>query len=265
MKKLEFLIPQKSLDDDLLSLNKQGIIAGPEELKPPFLYRAEEILENAPEHPTAFPSRLQEMFDINPTHLDVIYSNEGMDVWEAGCTWIASNQVTIQLRAHLRKAARWFCIYSKEEILAHEAVHAVRMKFYEPMFEEVLAYQTSPFVWRRFLGPLFRSPGESYCLFFFVLLGLGITFWAPVLGLLCLLATPIYFGARLCMVQRYLYRAKKKIRKMLGIPPLWVLLRLTDAEIRMFASQPIPVLERYAREQKLKSVRWQQIYISYFA
>ncbi|EQM62931.1 conserved membrane domain protein [Chlamydia ibidis 10-1398/6] len=51
---------------------------------------------------------------------------------------------------------------------------------------------------------------------------------------------------------------------MLGIPPLWVLLRLTDKEIRMFASQPIPVLEKYARERKLDSVRWRQIYLSYF-
>ncbi|WP_366223591.1 hypothetical protein [Chlamydia buteonis] len=264
MEKFEFLIPPKTLEDDLLDLNKQGILAGPEELKAPFLYRAQDIIDNAPDYPTAFPPRLQEIFDINPTHLEVIYSNEGMDVWEAGCTWITNNYVTIQLRKHLRKAARWFYMYSKEEILSHEAVHAARMKFYEPMFEEVLAYQTSPKVWRRFLGPLFRSPGEHYCLFFFVLSGLGLALWSPLVGLACILATPVYFGTRLLIIQSYFRRAMKKIRKMLGIPPLWVMLRLTDAEIRMFATQPIPVLEKYAREQKLESVRWQQIYIAYF-
>lgn len=264
MKEFGFSIPQESSDEDLLDLNRQGIIAGPQELKFSFLSRVQNTLESAPEHPTLFPERLRELFDINPTHVEVIYSNEGMDVWEAGCTWIAYNRVTIQLRKHLRKAKRWFYLYAKEEILAHEAVHAARVKFSEPMFEEILAYQTSKFGLRRWLGPLFRSPSENYCFLFFMLSGLGLSLWQPFLGVACVLGVVSYFTTRLLIMRSYFSRAKRKIRKMLGVPPLWVMLRLTDREIRMFASQPIPVLEKYAREQRLESIRWQQIYLAYF-
>lgn len=252
------------LEEDLIDLNKEGLIAGPGEVKLAFFTRAHAMLDEAPESPSVFPNRVRDIFDIYPSHIEVIYSDEGMDIWEAGCTWILGHKVTVQLREHLRLAARWFCVYSKEEILCHEAVHAARMKFYEPMFEEFLAYQTSKWKWRRILGPLFRSQGETYGFLFFVLLGLSIALWLPFLGSLCMLVAPTYFFTRLMMVHYYFQRAKKKIRKMTGVSPLWVLLRLTDVEIRMFATQPIRILEHYVRERVTDSVRWQQIYQSYF-
>ncbi|EQM63050.1 hypothetical protein H359_0031 [Chlamydia ibidis 10-1398/6] len=202
--------PPSSTEDDLIQLNRAGIIAGPEELKLSFFLRVEEILNNAPEYPEIFPQRLRDLFDIYPDHLTVLYSNEGMDVWEGGCTWILNNHVTVQLRKQLHKAARWLGIYSKEEILAHEAVHAARMKFYEPMFEELLAYQTSSSVIRRFLGPLFRSPGENYSFLLFTITGIGLSLWEPIVGIATILSTPIYFGARLLITQYFFHLAKKK-------------------------------------------------------
>ncbi|WP_100934381.1 hypothetical protein [Candidatus Chlamydia corallus] len=264
MEKFEFITSLPSPDDDLITFNKQGLIAGPEEEKVAFLVRSNAMIDAGPEDPASFPESLKELFDVFPTHVEVLYSNEGLDVWEAGCTWILSNEVTIQLRKHLQKASRWLGMYSRDEVLAHEAVHAVRMKFYEPIFEEILAYQTSRWGWRRFFGPLFRSPGESYSLLFFTISGVGISLWYPMMGTLITLVLPTYFLMRLCLAQSYLYRAMKKIRKMLGVPPLWVMLRLTDKEIKMFAKEPIPVLEHYARKQKLENVRWKQIYQSYF-
>ena len=74
----------------------------------------------------------------------------------------------------------------------------------------------------------------------------------------------LFFLFRLFRTQSLFHKAKKKIRKLLGIEPLWVLLRLTDKEIRLFATQPTAVLEDFARKEKLKSVRWRQIYQSYF-
>ena len=58
--------------------------------------------------PTPFPLELQKLFDINPTFLEVSYSNESLDAWEAGCTWIMDNRVTIQLRKRFKKAPFWF-------------------------------------------------------------------------------------------------------------------------------------------------------------
>ncbi|SPN73885.1 hypothetical protein C10C_0741 [Chlamydia serpentis] len=264
MEKLEFVASPPPSDDDLITFNKQGLIPGPEEEAVAFFLRSNAMIDLGPQNPPSFPAFLKEIFDVLPMHVEVLYSNEGLDAWEAGCTWILKNQVTIQIRKHLLKASRWLGIYSRDEVLAHEAVHAARMKFYEPIFEEVLAYRTSRWGWRRFFGPLFRSPGESYLFLFFTILGLGISLWYPIMGMLMMLALPGYFFLRLCIVQSYFYRAMKKIRKMLGIPPLWVMLRLTDREIKMFAREPIPVLENYARKRKLENVRWKQIYQSYF-
>lgn len=265
MNTLEFL-SSSSLNplDDLLQLNKEGFIAGPEEEKPAFFLRVENTLAEAPEPPTPFPLELQKLFDINPTFLEVSYSNESLDAWEAGCTWIMDNRVTIQLRKRFKKAPFWFGFFSKEEVLSHEAVHAVRMKFYEPVFEEVLAYSTSKYCWRRFFGPLFRSAGETYFFLFFVLFGAFLLPWFPWIGALCILCPSIFFFFRLFRTQNLFRRAKKKIRKLLGIEPLWVLLRLTDKEIRFFATQPTAVLEDFARKEKIKSIRWRQIYQSYF-
>lgn len=50
----------------------------------------------------------------------------------------------------------------------HESLHAVRIGFNEPRFEEVLAYYYSKSRWRRFFGPLFRKP--SHALFFISLI-----------------------------------------------------------------------------------------------
>ncbi|ANH78571.1 hypothetical protein [Candidatus Chlamydia sanziniae] len=264
MEKLEFVTNLDAPDEDLIKLNKQGLIAGPDEEKFSFFLRVNSIIALGPDSPAVFPKRLQQLFDIFPMHLEILYSNEGMDVWEAGCTWILQNRVVIQLRKHLHNASRWLGMYSKNEILAHEAIHAARMKFYEPIFEEVLAYQTSSWAFRRFWGPLFRSPSESYCLFFFLILGTGIALWYPLFGCTCIVIPPLYFVMRLFIVQSYFHRAMKKIRRMLGITPLWVMLRLTDKEIKMFAREPIPVLENYATKRRLDNLRWRQIYLSYF-
>lgn len=256
---------QKEVEEDLIDLNKHGMIAGPYEEKYSFFMRVEQLFQEAPVLPTSFPSYLCELYDIHPDHLEVIFSNDGLDVWEAGCTWILGNKLTIQLRKALRVSNYWLGMYSREEVLSHEAVHAVRAKFQEPLFEEILAYQTSFRSWRRFLGPLFRSPNETYFFLFSVLVSSGLILYSPALGVICSFLSPLYFGIRLGVLQYYFLQAKKKIRKMIGIPPLWVLLRLTDAEIRMFATQPIPVLERYIHARRQNNIRWQQIYLAYFS
>lgn len=264
MNTLEFLSSSSDSYDDLLQLNKEGFIAGPGEEKQAFFLRVEKTLDEAPLHPTTFPLELQKLFDIHPFFLEVTYSNESLDAWEAGCTWITDHRVTIQLRKRFQRSPFWFGFFSKDEVLSHEAVHAVRMKFYEPIFEEVLAYSTSKRWWRRFFGPLFRSADETHFFLFFVLFGALLLPWVPLIGLACIFSPNIFFFSRLFRTQSLFHKAKKKIRKLLGIEPLWVLLRLTDKEIRFFATQPTAVLEDFARKEKLKSIRWRQIYQSYF-
>lgn len=256
---------QKELDKDLINLNKHGIFAGPYEEKYSFLMRVDQLYQHAPIYPTVFPRVLSELYDINPDHLEVIFTNEGLDVWEAGCTWILENKLTIQLRKSLKTSNYWLGMYSRDEILSHEAVHAVRAKFQDPLFEEILAYQTSFRWWRRWLGPLFQSSNEAYFFLFCMLASTGLILYTPFLGGVCAFLAPLYFGTRLGILHYYFLKAKKKIRKMIGVPPLWVLLRFTDYEIRMFATQPIPVLEKYVHKQRQNNIRWQQIYLAYFS
>ncbi|WP_213358219.1 hypothetical protein [Chlamydiifrater phoenicopteri] len=255
-----FKVDEETLSQDLISLNREGFLVGPNEEKPAFFARVDRDGEKGG---YTFPEELAQIFDVRPNHLEVIYSDEGIGGWEGGCTWIESSGVSIQLRKKFLKSSKLFFLYSRKEVLMHEAVHAVRMKFHEPLFEEILAYRTSRGL-RRYLGPLFRHPGESYWSIFGALVGLGISSYDLVAGLLVAIAVPIYFLSRLIFYLRIFAKAQKKIRKLLGIPPLWVLLRLTDAEIKFVASQPLRIIEEYAKKKKLKDLRWRQIYASYF-
>lgn len=252
-----------SIEEDIVGLNRLGILAGPSEWKEAFFLRAKHTLYNEPSIKEKFPESLSLLFDINPDYLEVEYTNEGISFWEGGCTWIWDNKVSIQLKKQFQSKDRFLRIYTKEEILAHEAVHAVRMKFHEPIFEEVLAYQTSKWAWRRFLGPLFRTPGESYLHFLFIFIGWGIALWNIQIGLGISFGAPIYFLSRLFYTHIYFARAASKIRKISHLNPLWILLRLTDQEIKFFASSTIEEIEAYIRKNKTKSIRWQQICASY--
>ncbi|WP_348660454.1 hypothetical protein [Chlamydiifrater volucris] len=255
-----FKTEEEEISQDLISLNREGFLVGPNEERPAFFARVDRDKEKGG---YTFPEELSRIFDIRPCHLEVIYSNEGIGGWEGGCTWIESSGVTIQLRKRFLKSSKLFFLYSKEEILMHEAVHAVRMKFHEPLFEEILAYRTSR-GFRRYVGPIFRHPGEGYWTIFGALIGLGVSSYDLTYGVIVSCSVPAYFLGRLFFYLRIFAKAQKKVRKLLGIPPLWVLLRLTDAEIKFVASQPLRMIEEYARAMKIKNLRWRQIYASYF-
>lgn len=56
-------------------------------------------------------------------------------------------------------------LYDRTSVLAHEFVHAFRVGKGETVFEEHLAYQTSPSRLRRTIGGAFRSPLQMILLF----------------------------------------------------------------------------------------------------
>lgn len=68
MNTLEFLSSPPSSDpyDDLLQLNKEGFLAGPEEEKQAFFLRVERTLAEAPVHPPPFPHRITETLRCEP-------------------------------------------------------------------------------------------------------------------------------------------------------------------------------------------------------
>ena len=101
-------------------------------------------------------------------------------------------------------------LYDRAEILAHEFVHAFRVRFGESRFEEHLAWQTSSSAFRRALGGCFRSGPQIVAL-----------------ALLLPLAVPCEF-----LLRRRFNRARRTLERRGERTPLRALVRMTDCEIR---------------------------------
>lgn len=200
-------------DADLLKLFNRGLIPGPGESEEAFLKRT---LQAQPlSHPEW--KEVKTPFGFTIDWVPLTYSNHRIAWWEGAATWISDDLPSIQLRRNFQKG--FFLGYRRSDILAHEAVHAVRVRFEEPQFEEILAYSTSK-GWKKFFGPLFSRTWEP--LVFILSLALGI--FSPFIPLLVL---SVSLGWLL-----YRQWAFKRCAKKLS-PSL--MLCLTDAEIRKFA------------------------------
>lgn len=210
-------------DDALLEYFHRGLIPGPEESEEAFLFRALQ----------AKPLAHLEWSDLSlPFKIDwvpITYSNHKIAWWEGAATWISGEDLpAVQLRKSFEKGS--FLGYKRSEVLSHEAVHAARMRFEEPLFEEVLAYSTAPQAWKRFLGPLFSRTWEPLVLMVGVATGV---FW-PLVPL-------IMIGVSLGRLSYRQWIFKKCCRK-LSFP---VALTLTDKEMKQFASMAEEEIQAY--------------------
>ncbi len=235
-------------DHQLLALNRAGFIPGPGESEEQFLERAQAPRGDAV--PSEWVSlHLQELFDFQPVSLPVFYSNISLTPWQGAAVWIEGRRVAkVQLREGL-KTGSYLGLYNRDEIWAHEAVHAARCAFEESAYEEFFAYMTSQKKWRRVLGPIVRRPWEVWPLLVSALLGA----WMPEFYWV----TTLWMGAgffRLIRQHKQLHRAALA----LGRGPKEaraILLRLTDAEIK-----------RLARTKSLKpqgDLRWRLLHLAY--
>ena len=100
----------------------------------------------------------------------MIFSNERLAPWHGGCAWIFQfaeglpTAALIQLRQVFSRQPTFLGIYHRDELLTHELVHVGRMKFEEPRFEELFAYETSTSAFRRWFGPLIQASwGDRFC------------------------------------------------------------------------------------------------------
>lgn len=291
-------------DQELVQLNKRGLIPGPKETEAAFAKRVETCLElscqplsffqkhsQLPpfrlEKPVAYydwewPSlHLRRLYDISPDWVMAYYENKGLNFLQGAQTWILEDSSNtrlplVQFRTSLRKGF-YLRMYSRDEILAHEAVHAARSCFDEPLSEEILAYATSKSFLRKHFGALVREPKEAIIfllLLFSALLFQVISLWADslffeycfkiFLAFLC-----SYIGAglfRLALAKLYLKRTLQNLEKLFKDERIAraVLFRLTDGEIRQFSKKPFKQLLDIARDLKNKSLRWKMLWVCYF-
>ncbi|HSX37673.1 MAG TPA: hypothetical protein VLE95_02455 [Chlamydiales bacterium] len=249
-------------DSELLFLNRQGFIPGPQETEEMFLKRIDSV-KSAFEQGSKMPKHhwewvrvhLKEVFDFEPHCLPVFYSNSGLALWQGAAVWIEEGRITsMQLKAALKKGA--YLGYSRDEILAHESVHAARSAFDEPKSEEFFAFLVSEKWWRRAFGPIVRRSWEVWAFLTFAVASL-FSIWGQ-------LAVACWVGAgffrlmhchwRMRNAAKHLHRAVKDVRCARAI-----LMRLTDAEIRLF-SRGEPFFS-YADQQTC--LRWRLIRLAY--
>jgi hypothetical protein len=143
------------------------------------------------------------------------YSTKNLSLWEGGATWIDEKDLpAIQLKPQFQKGS--FLGYKRSEVLSHEALHAARMRFDQPKFEEMLAYATSPHRWKRLLGPVFSRR------------------WVFPLLLVSLFAG-LFYPYVSCVVMAVvavaLVRVHWQLRRCLTVFPRSVVVCMTDGEI----------------------------------
>ena len=121
-----------------------------------------------------------------------------------------------------------------------------RMRFEEPLFEEVLAYSTAPQAWKRFFGPLFSRTWEPLILMVGVALGV---FWplVPILMMGLSLGGLSY--------RQWIFK------RCLGKLPLPVVLTLTDQEMKKFAWMTGEEIYAYLEKGSTLLFRVRKIYI----
>lgn len=253
-----------NLREILLEWNRRGLIQGPDESEEAFFKRCQQAEPNE-----SFPHLplTKDLFDLELDWVALTYADKHLHFWEGGCAWIEDNTVSLQLKKCLQKQEVYLGIYSKVELLAHECVHAARVAFEEPIFEEMLAYQTTQSPLRRILGPFFRKSSETRLMVLSIptlfLAALFTPFqWMAALGGVGLLGLGFF---RLFRTRHLFCRTQKRLAGLVGSKQaLPVMVRLTDREIIRFAAMDASEILDYAKKMCKTQLRWKQIVYAYF-
>ncbi|MBI2743031.1 MAG: hypothetical protein HYX48_03860 [Chlamydiales bacterium] len=264
------------MSSDLLSLNQRGILPAPSESEAEFLKR----IENSEEEEEINTLLSQEewrdahqstrtLFGFSADWVKAFYSRSRLPFWQGAVTWLG-NPPLIQLHPKF-KSGSYFGFYKRSEVLAHEAVHAVRTPLLSNRFEEHFAYLTSERSWRRWLGPLFRTSFEGSLFLFTLLLAVCASYaaiWIPALERIAILPWLLLAALllRLRSDHRIFKKCEKNLRAILPKPEeaLFVMVRLTDEEIVTFSKlAPSEILHSIEKQKKL-SLRWKILVVAYF-
>jgi hypothetical protein len=288
-------------DTTLLAFNKEGLIPGPDEEEEAFLKRTHECLglksllkedesQLLPFKVELFQKPLEEacaittpLFGVCPLWLPLFFSNYQLTPWHGGCAWIfhlhdiGPRLAFLQLRKSFATKTSYLKIYKRDELIAHEVAHVGRMMFDENSFEEILAYRTSSSRWSRWIGPLVQSAFEAglFIIIIMMLLLMDLYFLMTenheaYFSMMPLKLIPagllILAVGRLCGRQHTFKKALTSLQQTLGSfeTANHVIYRLTDKEIRLFASSSSNEILEYAKEQKTKALRWRLIAQAYF-
>ncbi|MBS0628738.1 MAG: hypothetical protein JSS30_00765 [Verrucomicrobia bacterium] len=264
---------------------EKGLIPGPEEKEAQFSARTKalnQFYSYPPEEIDRFLTdgdwrgareTTESLFGFSSDWIVAYYSNARLSFFQGAATWISTRNdlriPVIQLKEQFESGSL-HKLYRREEVLAHEAVHAARMQFDEPIFEEFFAYKTSPHWWRRVFGPIFQRPWEAYLFIILLLIPLGMEvarFFYPEIGPFFVYVPFIFFGlllVRLSVLHLTLAVALKRLVPYLkSSHKRWAAgLCLRDREIFKIAFLPRKKLEKFLKKDH--SFRWKLLRDCYF-
>lgn len=291
-------------EEVLLKLNKEGFIPGPQESENDFLKRIE-LSKKLIENPKLFfnehkqenifelddkvlkprwnwtRAHLLNLFDVSCHDLALYYSDKGLNFFQAAATWILPINKNIkipilQFRKVLQKKPYLF-IYTLDEILAHEAVHSIRVAFNENKTEEIFSYMTATSYFRKIFGPIVRNNkevmiflsligGYFFSQMFWFTFSLSFFSFAAIFFGFATLSISLYGLIRLFFVRRVLNKSFRKLKKVLKSKKLAraVLFRLTDMEIYQISRMKKEKICEFFKKSKDLSIRFKMIYLAYF-
>lgn len=258
--------------------NRQGIFALPHDTAESYAQKIDILLhpEKTLDHASAR-ELVKARFDIDPVWVPVGYAKDGLYPWEAGCLWHSEDPMdvpSIQLAPRFEHSFTYLGLYKRDEVLAHEYVHAVRASLCSSQFEELFAYLVSLDssrsclrYLRTFLGPIFEKPIES--LLFVVLMALftvvsilGIDELIFYAALLTVGAVAYLFG-RLFFRWRLWYLCRQHLRPLVGEQTLAFMLRLRDEEIVHFSAITSQKIAEWIALQAEGNFRWALLSLAY--
>ena len=215
-------------------LYKEGFFPGLNETEEDFYTRVKKVKSLAQE-PKSFlesvPLKIKHLTPILPSFFQ-IERIKPLPFWYGGMTYIVELTPKIHI-PFLQIPKRSLFHLDRNEILSHEKVHALRVMYHEPKFEEILAFRTSKSHLRRILSPIFGSTVESSA-FLLLLLPLPVSplpFLCNAAPLLLMLA---YSSVRLIFRHFAIHKCLKTLKK-ITTKPEEMLFCLTDKEIISFA------------------------------
>ncbi len=243
--------PHEEPESFLARVSCQGEPQYEDELKP-YLVKAED--------------RLKGLLGACLPSLKIEFNNKGLHLFEAGALWVIEDngvkRSLIQIKENFKKG--FFLFYTLDEVLAHEMLHAMRVEYEEPIYEEILAYFTSSISWRRYFGPLIVRPYEAILLLLLAGVGSVLDVFFELSYFIFLL--PILWGGYLTL--RLLFR-QRRFRRAFKIVKLLVkdeknafsfIARMTDQEIDFFSQKSLKEIRSYIDRIKGSSLRWEALF-----
>lgn len=251
----------------VLFLDRHGYFARTEEDVEDFVGSGPSLfndISSTNTHPPELVSKFWVRFSLDVRSLPIEVSKKGMLPWEPACCWI-DKQGNSFIRVRPKDAHR---TVSRDAVLAHEYVHALRARLFSHSFEEICAYTVSAELfpkdfpkWRTWLSPLFSSAKELLFTFLWM-----IGCWTVPLFLHMEISPFFLFPLSILPVIGYTIRLHKRWKKWNKAQALLsslseksalpILMRLPDEDIEWLAQQTKEGFSGALRKRATTEWRW---------